>query len=736
MRGAMRRSLSILALIVFAGLASGCGQSEATGASQATGGFDVSVLPRVSGAKQVFASPFSTIFTAPGSVKDTAATVRSTLTGLGWKSYVRPHSASAEFENMAIMNLKKGPQALSVMVGLAPAQNNATSVTYNAVALPADLPFPQDASAIEYDYDAPELICLTGEAIEPTLAYYRKELGALGWSLWSAKLGDTQPPGGRNGELTQKGAYAFYTKTGKKPLVLTLQTRADSKLTVAIKSYPMGMLEAEHRAAVNAGNRAKGLPVAEVAPPAAKPAPAEPFKSAAKVHADMVKEVHQSLLAATTQMAVHAAPKPAALSRDVPHPRAGNQLPIPLPETAADIDYKAQSERLEFNSKTSVGALATFYRDEMKRLGWSEHQSVINKANMVVLDFSKAKQKLMVTIIQLGNHANVSADGSALAAAKAKAPVVAQAAAPQATASKTPPLPLPADAKEVEYDADRGAVDFTSGSTIKAVTEFYRAEMKRQGWNEASPAVERPALVMLNYTKDDDGVSLMINQAGDKTMVSANGTGLKTAAAKAAPPSAEDLEVTETAGLPVPKAHEMAVGEKTGVRKAVKAEVRLPLAVTLDFYRRELGKRKWQEQSKGAVVAADHAMIVYAAPEGPAVLKLSRKSGHTMVELAVKDTAQAAKSGMLPKPGQAKILLGNMLPADATVTIKGKTIRIKAGAGTKAPDGPSLDLPPGKYKYSLKAAGLPAETEELEVAADETWGLLVAPGGMMPMHVY
>ena len=431
MRGAMRRSLSILALIVFAGLASGCGQSEATGASQATGGFDVSVLPRVSGAKQIFASPFSTIFTAPGSVKDTAATVRSTLTGLGWKSYVRPHSASAEFENMAIMNLQEGSAGVQRDGRPRPGAEQRDQRDLQRGRPARRSAVPKDASAIEYDYDAPELICLTGEAIEPTLAFYRKELGALGWSLWSAKLGDTQPPGGRNGELTQKGAYAFYTKTGKKPLVLTLQTRSDSKLTVAIKSYPMGMLEAEHRAAVNAENRAKGLPVAEVAPPAAKPAPAEPFKSAAKVHADMVKEVHQSLLEATTQMAVHAAPKPAALSRDVPHPRAGNQLPIPLPETAADIDYKAQSERLEFNSKTSVAALATFYRDEMKRLGWREHQSVINKANMVVLDFSKAKQKLMVTIIQLGNHANVSADGSALAAAKAKAPVVAQAAAPR-----------------------------------------------------------------------------------------------------------------------------------------------------------------------------------------------------------------------------------------------------------------------------------------------------------------
>ena len=207
MSGVMRRSLSILALICFATLTGACSRSEATGtAAEITHGIDVSRLPRVDGAKPIFASPYSTIYTAPGSVKETAAMLHKTLSGLGWKSFVSPGSGHVEFDNVAIMNFKKGPQALSVMVNLAPAQNNATAVSYTAVALPIDLPFPKDASAIEYDYDKPQLICLTGEAIEPTLAYYRKELGALGWSLWSAKLGDKAPAGGRAGELTQNGA--------------------------------------------------------------------------------------------------------------------------------------------------------------------------------------------------------------------------------------------------------------------------------------------------------------------------------------------------------------------------------------------------------------------------------------------------------------------------------------------------------------------------------------------------
>ncbi len=255
----------------------------------------------------------------------------------------------------------------------------------------------------------------------------------------------------------------------------------------------------------------------------------------------------------------------------------------------------------------------------------------------------------------------------------------------------------------------------------------------------------RAKFVMLNYAKADDGLQITINASGTgDTNVSANGSALKSVAAKAAPPSPEDLEVTETAGLPVPKAHEMAMGERSGMRVSVKADVRLPLAATLDFYRRELGKRHWQEITAGAVIAADHAAIAFTAPGGPAMLKLARKAGHTTVDLSMKDTAKAAKAGILPKPGQAKLLFGNMLKADAAITIKGKTVKgktvkIKAGAGSKGPDGPTLDLPPGRYTFTAQIPGGANSNDTdntVTLAAGETWGLLVGPGGVLPLQMY
>ena len=52
----------------------------------------------------------------------------------------------------------------------------------------------------------------------------------------------------------------------------------------------------------------------------------------------------------------------------------------------------------------------------------------------------------------------------------------------------------------------------------------------------------------------------------------------------------------------------------------------------------------------------------------------------------------------------------------------GRNLTDAADAGRKAPDSPEIDLPPGKYKVTLKVASSVAQNREFEVGADETWG--------------
>ncbi len=198
----------------------------------------------------------------------------------------------------------------------------------------------------------------------------------------------------------------------------------------------------------------------------------------------------------------------------------------------------------------------------------------------------------------------------------------------------------------------------------------------------------------------------------------------------------QELEAEESGGLPVPKRHTMTTGEQAPFRREVTASVPVDLAAVLAFYRRELGKLNWKEETKGAAVAADRAVIAFASSDGAAVLKLGRKDGETSVNLAVRNPDAAGKAGVMPKPGQAKLLFGNALGAEAAITIDKRTVKVAAGAGSKGPDGPTLDLAPGKYNFSIKLPGKPAQNDEMEIGADETWGLLIGPGGALPLHMY
>jgi hypothetical protein len=82
-------------------------------------------------------------------------------------------------------------------------------------------------------------------------------------------------------------------------------------------------------------------------------------------------------------------------------------------------------------------------------------------------------------------------------------------------------------------------------------------------------------------------------------------------------------------------------------------------------------------------------------------------------------------------------VLSNIGEREASFTINKKTIRIAAGAGGPHVRGPTLELPPGKYRYSLKVAGDTVKSNEIEVAADDTWGLMLAPDGdVLALHVY
>jgi hypothetical protein len=569
---------------------------------------DTSRLPRVMGAKELYASPLSTIYAAPAPVAQAAAAAAKALSAEGWRQYSQPNAEEAKNASTQAMNFKKGPLILSVLITVS-ADPSTANVNYTATPLANDLPFPPDATDIAFDPYRPLLTCASGQSVAATLAFFSGELAAMGWS---------PAPTPQNAN-TEKAAHAFFVRPDHAPLLLVLQRGEDGVTKIELKGVSAEVLAAETE---------PPKPAAVAAPPA--PAP----EATPDALDDAVAKQAQQTAAAIMAQAMADAKAPKAATPPVANEPVealsameGNKAAIPLPSTAEDVKFDGAEGKLSFESASGVESVAEFYRAAMKPLGWQVEPSVINKANMAVLDFSREGKEIELTIMRLI----------------------------------------------------------------------------------------------------------------DKTEVDGSGKGLVTEAEKsAAEPvaTAEDLEVDETGGLPVPKTHTVSGAETTPFRRALNAETPLDLKSVLGFYRLELGKRGWKEEAAGARVDADRATLNFTSPDGPAILKLERKDDETVVSLVVRDQVKAASSGLLAKPGKVKAMFGNLTGAQVTFTINKQSVKVAPGVGANGPGGPTLELPPGKYKVTMKTAGQLAVTEEVNVGADETWGFVAGPGGLMPIQIH
>ena len=178
-----------------------------------------------------------------------------------------------------------------------------------------------------------------------------------------------------------------------------------------------------------------------------------------------------------------------------------------------------------------------------------------------------------------------------------------------------------------------------------------------------------------------------------------------------------EAKLSQGTGLPLPEGWALATAKNSPHTASVYVETPRDLAAVLDFYRSELGKRGWTE-NEGAVIAPDRAVIVFTTVAGPALLRLSRQDDRTIADLTRHRLARATV-GIMPKPGQVRLLLGNKTDDDAVITVNEQTLKLAAHAGEKLansdnaagelPDSQKIDLPPGKYKVTIKADGSAAQ---------------------------
>jgi hypothetical protein len=482
---------------------------------------DTSKLPRVSGTKDIFTSAPSTIFTAPGAVTETADGTVAALTAAGWLQYTPAFAEQIKTPPMALATLKKGAVGLSVFITVAPAQNNATSVTYSGVILANDLPFPKDATEIKFDADRPHLSCVTAASVEATSDFFRTELIARGWSPWSAK---DNAKSAYADQKTEKGLYAYYVRDAGKPLILVLQSADGGKTTVKLEAISPDLLHPAEK---------------QEAAKAPEPPPAPAAKSQDKI-GDAIDDLAASIIKQAQQSVTDSmsGAKPAAADKASDEPAEalavldGNSAPIPVPSTAADIDFDGGSGKLEFNSSSSVKQVAAFYRTQMKTLGWTEEKSVINQANMVVLEFHKGEQDVSLTLMKMGDAVNVSANGSALEKPDATTDTSASGDAASAPVSEPEkeleaedagglPVPKEHSLSGSEQSLFRHGANASVPAKLASVLAFYRRELGKRDWKEdASKAVIKDDTAELRFATADGPAVMKLARANGDTTVS------------------------------------------------------------------------------------------------------------------------------------------------------------------------------------------------------------------------
>ncbi len=671
----------------------------------AQGQVDASTLPRLQGATAAAGSSTGSFnYSAPGTMSEVASATRRLLADDGWKQFVAPLE-----EQSTSLLFKKGPQGLTVYFTMAGGRANQSSVNYVPTWLLVDLPFPDGATDIVYDANRPYLNGNAPGTVDTLRAFFDQELTAKGWSRLSEDAIAARWPGARL-EQPAGGALAVYGRDKQLPVLLALARRADDRINVEIKVAPFSQPQM-----LEVGNEMGGMPIPK------------PIKSSGYTGTDIRRQVHAHV--------------PAEMATVLAFYRR-ELLARKWTEETRGAVVNADEVALTFTSPTmGTAAMKLSHRYDLTIVNFTVEASAAMLA-------AKAKAERDENDNFLKQALEIAGAPTSRRPAAA-APPAGAAPALGLLADNTAPIPLPATAEDIEFEADDGKLEFTSTSSVSALAAFFRTTMKPLGWREQPSVINNPNMTVLDFSKAGKKITLTVMQMGAQSNVTAIGPGLMAAASRpanaskggaAAPPAPKvevNLEPEAGAALPVPTQRTLSAPSTVKLRdgdepfrRELDASIPADLSAVLAFYRRELTKLDWKELPQGAVTRPDKLVLAFSSPQGPALLKLGRSNGETSINLTQKIPAEASKAGVMPPPGKAKLFFGNMGDVEVSITINKKIIKIPAGTGgPDTPGGPTLELAPGKYRYSVNMPGKPARNDQVEVGADDTWGLMAGPGG-------
>jgi hypothetical protein len=175
-------------------------------------------------------------------------------------------------------------------------------------------------------------------------------------------------------------------------------------------------------------------------------------------------------------------------------------------------------------------------------------------------------------------------------------------------------LPFPRDAREVEFDATFDGIEYTSGSSLAALVDYYRKEMPKRGWTEDKSAAEiEDDSAELTFEHEADSVDIEFAEYSDGVTVSMDSEGLDFS-------HTSDPAALIKAGVPQPPAYVFLqqelprpadVQDEEYSDDASHFKSTLALQAAFDFYAKALKGASWRE-TRQPIITSDRRYTEYA----------------------------------------------------------------------------------------------------------------------------
>lgn len=325
------------------------------------GNVPLTKLPKMKGLSAVYESEISAIYTTSASVAEAAEQSRKALLDAEWESY-GVNDVSDEQKHFTVM---RNAVQVSVMVNLAPAQGNKTSVMYSSAQLSADIPAPVAAKQVSYIDSQKTLRFYWTDDFATLGNYYQQALAKRGWKSTTDELVISKD------DFDRPAALMVFRNAAKEMITLDIQPAGEQREVslVHLTEAEMRAQESRQKAAAE-----KEIAAQQVRQKESDLAAADMKKRSAKMEKEF-DSLADSLIAEALGSAGGQKSKSRPATKDKAAPESEKSTPLPLPAEAK----ASQTSDNVLQVKVGKGKgkqVAEYILKNLQAAGWESEDEV------------------------------------------------------------------------------------------------------------------------------------------------------------------------------------------------------------------------------------------------------------------------------------------------------------------------------------------------------------------------